>query len=187
MIEVPDFNFESFDTLEKGDVQKDEEKLLELQYLLATQLETQKQFFEERIHMLEKQTRNKIAYLEEEFAEMFQAKLETEKQKKWLELHAQQIQREKETKVRELQEQVRDLMFYIEAQNKLSSNSELKDGQVLVVPTPQLTSATTTTTNATTEEKISNTNLQGGPTEKHHPHKKTPKKGKTKRKKGKRR
>lgn len=36
------------------------------------------------------------------------------------------------------QEQVRDLMFYIEAQQSLSNQSEFTDGQVVVVPAPKV-------------------------------------------------
>lgn len=35
-----------------------------------------------------------------------------------------------------MQEQVRDLMFYIEAQKQLSAQKEVQDGQVVLVPSP---------------------------------------------------
>jgi len=45
-----------------------------------------------------------------------------------------QIEAAKDEKIRELEEQVRDLMFYIEAQKELAAKSEFVDGQVVVVP-----------------------------------------------------
>jgi len=60
--------------------------------------------------------------------------LETEKRLE--EVNSQQVQT-KDDIIKDLEDQVRDLMFYIEAQNKLANNNaDFRDGQVVVVPAP---------------------------------------------------
>jgi BRCA1-associated protein len=58
---------------------------------------------------------------------------ETEEQ-----LKVAQIETDKDEKIRDLEEQVRDLMFFIEAQKELAKKSEFTDGEIVVVPSPSL-------------------------------------------------
>jgi len=51
---------------------------------------------------------------------------------------------EKDNKIRELEEQVRDLMFYIDAQKTLSQKSEFVDGEVVIVQTPNISANNST-------------------------------------------
>lgn len=56
-----------------------------------------------------------------------------------LEVQVKKIREEKETSVRELQEQLQDVMLYFEAQEKFK-NTELEGGQVVLgVSSPSLT------------------------------------------------
>ena len=52
-----------------------------------------------------------------------------------LEIQVQKIREEKETSVRELQEQLQDVMLYFEAQEKFK-NTELEGGQVVLGAMP---------------------------------------------------
>jgi len=46
--------------------------------------------------------------------------------------------REQQTRITELQDQVKDLMFFIEAQKAVGEQGgELKDGSIVVVPNPE--------------------------------------------------
>ena len=40
---------------------------------------------------------------------------------------------EKDTTILELQSQLKDLMFYLDVQNKLQTNPEAKDGKIVIV------------------------------------------------------
>jgi len=40
----------------------------------------------------------------------------------------------KDKKIEELQEQIKDLMYYIEARNQIEKNGELQNGDVVLVP-----------------------------------------------------
>jgi BRCA1-associated protein len=52
------------------------------------------------------------------------------------------IQSDKDEKIRELEDQVRDLMFYINAQKELTAKSEISDGDIVMVPAPSPTATT---------------------------------------------
>jgi len=99
------------------------------------ELEKEKKKAEKKSQELEKKL-SEVSKESQFFKEMNQA-LETN-QKAWkdkIENIEKNLVHEKDRKIKELEEQVRDLMFYIEAQKKIEdSTSELKDGQLIVVP-----------------------------------------------------
>jgi len=161
---------------------------LEYDYLLSSQLETQRTFYEEQLIRFEKEKNEEVARFEAqtgkemEINQQLILRLEKERknyekqiqklndnmknmeedskfmkqvnesltnnQKSWQEKIKQTedklsiVDTDKDKRIKELEEQVRDLMFFIEAQKKLeTSSNELHDGQVIVVNTP--TSITT--------------------------------------------
>lgn len=159
---------------------------LEYTYLLTSQLESQRLFFEEKLAMVEKDTNEKLSVMEHRCRAAVSAKQELddrieqlEKEKKVLDKKAAQQQtkltkltaqlkeenelnkclsenqklwkdrvgiletkidntiEQKELEMKELQEQVRDLMFYLETQKKVAASSdgtrqEIQEGQVVV-------------------------------------------------------
>eukprot|EP00029_Vermamoeba_vermiformis_P002642 TRINITY_DN13019_c0_g1_i1.p1 TRINITY_DN13019_c0_g1~~TRINITY_DN13019_c0_g1_i1.p1 ORF type:complete len:561 (+),score=138.51 TRINITY_DN13019_c0_g1_i1:30-1712(+) len=109
--------------------------------------EKEKKKAEKKSQELEKKL-NEVSKETQFLKELNQA-LETN-QKAWqdkIENIEKNLVHEKDRKIKELEEQVRDLMFYIEAQKKIEdSTSELKDGQLIVVPdaSPQKNNNNTT-------------------------------------------
>jgi len=169
---------------------------LEYNYLLTAQLETQRQYFEEKIKEIDNQRKSKLKFLEEDYAQLLEEKLqyankmkEMEREKKKLQKRTSELEKkiqesteeasflkeinaamhanqeewhkkikaaedktkesEKDKVIQDLQEQVRDLMLYIEAQKAIANmeNSEIKDGSVVVVPSPTSNLTSTPKTN----------------------------------------
>lgn len=61
---------------------------------------------------------------------------------------------EQEKTLSELQEQVKDLMFFIEAQKTIANETgELKDGQVVVVPAPPSPSSSSSSISGSGKKK----------------------------------
>jgi len=102
-------------------------------------IERQKKTLEKKTHDLEKKMVENSK--ETEFIKSINDQLE-KNQSMWKQkiqeteekFKQTQIEAAKDEKIRELEEQVRDLMFYIEAQKELAAKSEFVDGQVVVVP-----------------------------------------------------
>lgn len=162
---------------------------LEYTYLLTSQLESQRTYYEEMISMMDKQNAEETAAwkeraqkangdydkLNERFASLLKEKTNLEKkintlsnklsstlkqlkeekemnqsmrtnQSEWQEKY-KQLQRElihlkiaKEEELKEVKEQLRDVMFYLEAQKVVNDNKELKDGDIGVYPSAPSTS-----------------------------------------------
>jgi BRCA1-associated protein len=58
-------------------------------------------------------------------------------QKEWkikIEETEKRLTEQSSKKIADLQDQIKDLMFYIEAKEKVADNGELQDGQLVVVP-----------------------------------------------------
>jgi BRCA1-associated protein len=112
------------------------------------ELEKEKKKAEKKSQELEKKL-NEVSK-ESQFLKELNSALETN-QKAWqdkIENIEKNLVHDKDQKIKELEEQVRDLMFYIEAQKKIEdSTSELKDGQLIVVPdaSPKKTNNNNTT------------------------------------------
>uniref|UniRef100_A0A6B2L352 BRCA1-associated protein n=1 Tax=Arcella intermedia TaxID=1963864 RepID=A0A6B2L352_9EUKA len=105
------------------------------------QIERQKKGLEKRTQELEKKM-STVAQ-EKDFLVVINKEME-KNQSAWKEkamvteekLKKAQIDAEKDSKIQELEEQVRDLMFYIENQKKLA-NSEFENAELVVVPSPE--------------------------------------------------
>lgn len=161
---------------------------LEFTYLLTSQLETQRQYFEEKFNRLEQRSlseitemREKLGQLMEEntqFKERFtalnrekqslekrlqhtltkltqvQSELKEEKELRsalqinqtfWqakynkLQQELSEFKCAKESELKDLQEQVRDFMFYFEAQKQIENSAnrdEIAAGQIVIAPSP---------------------------------------------------
>ncbi|VDI63469.1 BRCA1-associated protein [Mytilus galloprovincialis] len=103
---------------------------LEYTYLLTSQLESQRLYFEEKMNQIEengKLTAQELDHRlqkEREINEDIQLKLrETEKDK-----HS--MDKKCNHEITELREQLRDVMFYLEAQQKLSSATEISQEEI---------------------------------------------------------
>ncbi|XP_077995910.1 BRCA1-associated protein-like [Glandiceps talaboti] len=159
---------------------------LEFTYLLTSQLESQRLYFEEKLTRVEEKTREEVSEVEDrskrtmEECEKLEKRLSSlvkekqsydkkcsqlttkltkvntelkeekelnrclrenqhlyQSQKQDVETKLKQIQQEKDKEIQDLQEQVRDLMFFLEAQNEISNASdetrqEIQDGQIVV-------------------------------------------------------
>jgi BRCA1-associated protein len=122
---------------------------LEYQYLLTAQLETQRTWFEDQIGQIEQQKEFKIKTLEQQKKMLLEQKAQMANRAKQLEAENLGLKlktMEQDKLVSDLQEQVKDLMFFIEAQKTIASETgELKDGQVVFVPAPPSPSSSSTT------------------------------------------
>ncbi|KAI5700321.1 hypothetical protein M8J76_010709 [Diaphorina citri] len=105
---------------------------LEFTYLLTSQLDSQRLFFEDRMVHLEQAAQKSTAQLREK------AKRLTE-ENQTLSGKLSQVSKEKvaleKKETAELKDQLRDIMFYLEAQNtiaKAENQSEIQDGQVII-------------------------------------------------------
>jgi BRCA1-associated protein len=119
---------------------------LEYSYLLTSQLESQRFFFEKQIEDLTLQLshleprpkatdKQKIKHLEKELSEerMINSQLiknQQEFQRQLDDLSARL--KKKDEKIADLEEQLRDIMFYLESQEKVRQNPELELGSVSV-------------------------------------------------------
>lgn len=175
---------------ERGNAIQDEKLdalTLEYTYLLTSQLESQRLYFEERIARVEKETLEQVTAgetrhkqmvdehhrMEETLEQVTRQKIQTEKkcsqyhgqltkvmrdlqeeramnksllenQSVWqqqiteLEKKVKEMNEQKDKELEELREQLRDMMFHLEAQQKLAddglavSQKELQEGQVIV-------------------------------------------------------
>eukprot|EP01122_Echinamoeba_exundans_P013362 TRINITY_DN5827_c0_g1_i2.p1 TRINITY_DN5827_c0_g1~~TRINITY_DN5827_c0_g1_i2.p1 ORF type:complete len:509 (+),score=108.60 TRINITY_DN5827_c0_g1_i2:48-1574(+) len=133
----------------KEEITKVDALSLEYQYLLTAQLETQRTWFEDQIGQIEQQKEFKIKTLEQQKKMLLEQKAQLANRAKQLETENLGLKlktMEQDKLVSELQEQVKDLMFFIEAQKTIASETgELKDGQVVVVPAPASPSSSSTT------------------------------------------
>eukprot|EP01114_Cavostelium_apophysatum_P021035 TRINITY_DN7222_c0_g1_i1.p1 TRINITY_DN7222_c0_g1~~TRINITY_DN7222_c0_g1_i1.p1 ORF type:complete len:518 (+),score=119.39 TRINITY_DN7222_c0_g1_i1:63-1616(+) len=163
------------------DMSKLESVSLEYTYLL----ESQKKYFDEQLRKIERDKLRKVTHLEEEYAQLLEGKVQTErklrdfdeekkrhqKKQQALEKHIKDLQQEngflqeinnalkanqsewqqkikeaeqkvaddsRDKKIQELEEQIRDLMFFIEAKQKIESNADndIKDGKIVVTLPP---------------------------------------------------
>ncbi|ELR22901.1 BRCA1associated protein 2 subfamily protein [Acanthamoeba castellanii str. Neff] len=162
---------------------------MEYTYLLTSQLESQRQFWEHQLQVVESQKGEKVQHLEHELKkekeekqgllasinELNQTQHKSKKKITQLEKKISQYQRDvkelkqynetlthhqaewkeqaqkaaealrtqsaaTETRIKELEEQVRDLMFFIDAKNKIEdSGEELKEGSLLITEKPSPT------------------------------------------------
>ena len=60
-----------------------------------------------------------------------------------------QLKEDAEKKINDLQDQIKDLMFFIEAKDKVANSGELQQGQLLLVPNNNNNTTTTTTSTST--------------------------------------
>ncbi|XP_011134904.1 BRCA1-associated protein isoform X2 [Harpegnathos saltator] len=159
---------------------------LEFTYLLTSQLETQRQYFEEKLSRLEQRSKTEITELRDKLGEVLeensqfkfsmlnrdkqtlekrlqqstnkltqiQAELTEEEelrkalqlnQTSWqmkyktLENELSELKTAKETEIADLKEQVRDLMFFLDAQNQIEKSvdrDEIAAGRIVVPPSP---------------------------------------------------
>ncbi|KAL5478196.1 hypothetical protein EMCRGX_G025092 [Ephydatia muelleri] len=123
---------------------------LEYTYLLTTQLESQRLFFEEKIARFEKeaneQLQEKLTKLSLELNEEKELnRCLLDNQKSWkdrvtgLESRLEDVVKQKDTEIQDLKDQVRDLMFYLETQKKIedSPDGARQEGQLIVTQSPQ--------------------------------------------------
>lgn len=148
LVEVPSPAQEHDDRSDRGDrggmgkeeITKVDALSLEYQYLLTAQLETQRTWFEEQITQTEQQKEFKIKTLEQQKKMLLEQKAQLANRAKQLEQENIALKLkggEQDKIVADLQEQLKDLMFFIEAQKTIAGETgELKDGQVVVVPAP---------------------------------------------------
>jgi len=129
---------------------------MEYNFLLTSQLEAQRAYFEQQIAQIQKEkalldkekvkAEQKVVKLGERlekqakelsFLKEVNASL-CKNQDEWKARVAQIEQRlhddTKDKQIQELQEQLRDMMFFIEAKKTIEQSSDLKDGSLVVLP-----------------------------------------------------
>jgi len=148
------------DEKEKFSTVKIEAITMEYNFLLTSQLETQRAYFEKQLAKLEQEKENvdkariraeQKAVTAREKAEKLAKELAflqdinkslVSNQEDWkTKMETQLKDHSKDKKIQELEEQLRDMMFFIEAQKTVQNSGELQDGSVVVVPSPNTPSS----------------------------------------------
>ncbi|CAG8777139.1 13529_t:CDS:2, partial [Acaulospora morrowiae] len=124
---------------------------LEYSYLLSTQLSSQRTYYEEKLESVTLQLSNLTNQLQNlanektvekkvekfvEKSERLERELNEEKELTKSLLSKQEYLQtqleERDNKIKDLEEQVRDLMFFFSAQDKMAENPELAGGNVVI-------------------------------------------------------
>ncbi|CAG8776344.1 8191_t:CDS:2, partial [Acaulospora morrowiae] len=124
---------------------------LEYSYLLSTQLSSQRTYYEEKLESVTLQLSNLTNQLQKlsnektvekkvekfvEKSERLERELNEEKELTKSLLSKQEYLQtqleDRDSKIKDLEEQVRDLMFFFSAQDKMAENPELAGGNVVI-------------------------------------------------------
>lgn len=145
LVELPAANSHSYarsDHIDdKEGLQKTESIYLEYQYLLAAQLETQRSWFEQKMREHEEIRSRQMRELEDQLRATKEQLQKSSSRNKELEKDSQSMitsQFEKDKTIRNLEEQVRDLMLFLDARKAIArEDSELADGSVISLSNPE--------------------------------------------------
>ena len=124
---------------DKEGLQKADAIYLEYQYLLTAQLETQRSWFEQKMREHEEIRSRHIRELESQQKSLRDQLTKSVQRTKQLETDSDAFlaaQFEKDKQIRELEEQIRDLMVYLDARKAVAGEGELVDGQVVMLANP---------------------------------------------------
>lgn len=133
----------------KEDLQKADAIYLEYQYLLTAQLETQRSWFEQKMREHEEIRSRHIRELEQQTKTLKDQLSKSQTRTKQLEAESEAsltLTFQKDKQIRELEDQLRDLMTHLDARRAVGQG-ELADGQVVMLPNNEsrITSATSST------------------------------------------
>lgn len=126
---------------DKEELQKSDAIYLEYQYLLTAQLETQRSWYEQKMREIDEIRTRQMRELEEQQKGLKDQLVKSAQRNRELEQDSKtliNVQFEKEKTIRDLEEQVRDLMVFLEAQKTIArEDGDLTDGSVLYLSNPE--------------------------------------------------
>jgi BRCA1-associated protein len=124
---------------DKDGLQKVDAIYLEYQYLLTAQLETQRSWFEQKMREHEEIRAKQLKELEQQQKLLKEQLAKAATRNKQLEMESSQYissQFEKDKQIRDLEDQLRDLMVSLDARKAIGNEGELADGSVLYLSNP---------------------------------------------------
>lgn len=124
---------------DKDGLQKVDAIYLEYQYLLTAQLETQRSWFEQKMREHEEIRSRQLRELEQTQKTLREQLAKATARNKQLEAEtSQQISAhfDKDKQIKDLEEQLRDVMLFLDARKAISANDELADGSVVYLANP---------------------------------------------------
>ena len=133
---------------DKEGLQKSDAIYLEYQYLLTAQLETQRSWYEQKMREIDEIRSRQMRELEEQQKGLKDQLQRSAQRNRELEQDSKtliNVQFEREKTIRDLEEQVRDLMVFLEAQKTIArEDGDLTDGSVVYLSNPDARIAAST-------------------------------------------
>lgn len=152
---------------DKDGLQKSDAIYLEYQYLLTAQLETQRSWYEQKMRDIDEIRSRQLRELEEQQKGLKDQLNKSSQRNRELEQDSKShisVQFEKDKTIRDLEEQVRDLMVFLEAQKTIArEDGDLTDGSVVYLTNPdaRIASATSSTLPSTPAREALRRKLAG--------------------------